>query len=104
MAKISKAYLKRLPVIYKDILAAFGRFDPTRQPGEGLAFQSLYSVLDEAYTLGEIRRACLEMEKGGAIEIRNGIFAHPTPLGEQLIHAITGASPMTIPPFVPPSD
>jgi hypothetical protein len=103
MPQITQGYLEQLAPIYKDVLAAFWRFDPTRKNGEGLAFQSLYSVLDEQYTLGEIRAACLELEKGGAVEIRNGIFAHPTELGEELITAVTGKAPITVPPFVPPT-
>lgn len=63
MAVISESYLQELAPIYKDVLAGFVRFNPARRPGEGLAFQSLYSVLDDRYTLGEIRAACLEMEK-----------------------------------------
>jgi hypothetical protein len=99
---ITSEYLDTLQQIYKDVLSAFHEFDPTRQDGDGLAFQSLYSVLAEKYTLGEIRTACLELEKGGAVQIKHEIFAHPTELGEELIEAITGKKPVTLPPFVPP--
>ena len=102
MAVITNEYLASLARIYRDILIAFPRFDPTRQAGDGLAFQSLQSVLDDKYTLGEIRSACQELAKGGAVEIQHGIFAHPTELGEQLIEALTGHQPVTLPPFVPP--
>jgi hypothetical protein len=97
-------YVDHLPKIYKDILAAFPRFDSTRKFGYGLAFGSLYSALDGKYTLGEIHLACEEMAKGGAIEIKNEIFANPTPLGEELIAAVTGGSipPKGVPPFSPP--
>lgn len=102
MAVITQDYLSTLAPIYRDVLAAFPRFDPTRQYGEGLAFQSLHSVLDEQYTLGEVRAACLELERGGAVEVRNKIFAHPTEIGEQIIEAITGKRPVSLPPFMPP--
>lgn len=104
MATITEDYLTSLAPIYRDVLSAFPKFDPTRKPGEGLAFQSLYSVLDEQYTLGEIRAACLELAKGGALEIKHKIFAHPTELGEQLIETLTGKKPMVLPPFMPPGD
>jgi hypothetical protein len=102
MAVITQDYLSTLAPIYRDVLAAFPRFDPTRQHGEGLAFQSLHSVLDEQYTLGEVRAACLELERGGAVEVRNKIFAHPTEIGEQIIEAISGKRPVSLPPFIPP--
>jgi hypothetical protein len=65
MAVITESYLKDLAPIYRDVLAAFPQFDPVRQPGEMLAFQSLYSVLEDHYTLSEIRAACKELESGG---------------------------------------
>lgn len=102
MAVITSSYLEKLAPIYRDVLGAFFGFDPTRQPGEGLAFQSLYSVLHDKYTLGEIRKACLEMAKGGAMRIEHNQFAYPTELGEELIGAITGHRPTTLPPFQPP--
>ena len=103
MPVISADYIETLAPIYKDVLAAFQTLDPTRMEGEGLAYQSLYAVLGDKYALGEVRAACLEMAKGGAVEIKNSIFAHPTPLGEQLIEAITGRKPTVLPPFLPPS-
>lgn len=102
MSNITKDYLNNVAPIYKDVLRAFRNFDPTRHSGEGLAFQSLYSVLDEQYTLGEVTSACKELENGGALEIKNGIFAHPTEMGEELIEAITGSKPVQLPPFLPP--
>jgi hypothetical protein len=101
---VTEDYVKGLPEIYRDILAAFPRFDATRKAGYGLSYQTLYSALNGKYNLGEIRMACESMAKGGAMEIKNEIFAHPTPLGEDLIAAVTGdtAPPLTVPPFNPP--
>lgn len=100
---ISDEYVERLPEIYRDMLAAFPEFNPTRKVGYGLAFQSLYSALDGKYTLGEIKMACENMAKGGVMEINHDIFACPTPLGEKLITTITGiaAPTLEVEPFPP---
>lgn len=102
---ITEEYVKRLPAIYRDILAAFPRFDATRKVGYGLSYQSLYSALNGKYQLGEIRIACERMAEGGVMEIKNDIFAHPTALGEELISEITGSSvpAPTVPLFEPPN-
>jgi hypothetical protein len=97
---VTDDYVKTLEPIYRDILAAFPRFDATRKAGHGLSYQSLYSALDGQYTLGEIRLACEKMAEGGAMEIKHEIFAQPTDLGEELIAAVTGGS--APPPAVPP--
>lgn len=101
---VTEQYIKGLPEIYRDLLAAFPRFDSTRKFGYGLSFQSLYSALDGKYTLGEIRLACEQMAKGGALEIKHEIFANPRPLGEELIAAVTAGTvpPPAVPPFYPP--
>jgi hypothetical protein len=101
---VTADYVKSLPDIYRDLLAAFPRFDPTRKVGYGLSLQSLYSALDGRYTLREIRLACESMARGGAVEIKNEIFVHPTPLGEELIAAVTRGAvpPPAVPPFKPP--
>lgn len=101
---ISEVYVKSLPPIYRDILAAFPRFDSTRKVGYGLSYQSLYSALDGKYNLSEIRMACERMAEGGVMEIKNEIFVHPTPLGEELIAAVTGGTvpEPAVPPFNPP--
>lgn len=101
---ITQQYVQSLADVYRDLLSAFPSFDTTRKVGHGLSFQSLYSAVDGKYTLGEIKTACREMEKGGVVEIRNHIFAHPTPIGEELIARVTEgqvAEPM-VPPFKPP--
>ncbi len=103
MLAITQDYLDQLAPIYHDVLAAFIEFDPARRPGDMLAFQSLASVLDDKYTLGEVRAACQELAKGGAITIEHGIFAKPTELGESLIERITGRKPASFPPFSPPA-
>lgn len=102
---ITGEYVKSLPDIYRDILAAFPRFDATRRAGYGLSYQSLYSALNGKYNLGEIRLACESMAEGGVMEIKNEIFAHPTPLGEELIAVATGGHvpARAVPPFNPPN-
>ena len=54
-----------------------------------------------SHRLEEVHRACLELAENGFFEIKNGIFAHPTELGEQLIAAITGRRPRPSEPMVP---
>lgn len=101
---ITEHYVQSLPDIYRDVLAAFPSFDTTRKVGHGLSYQSLYSALEGRYTLGEIRTACLQMEKGRVMTIKNEIFAHPTQVGEELIAKVTGGvmPEPRVPPFKPP--
>jgi hypothetical protein len=90
------AYAKNLPPIYHDILAAFPAIEPGRKAGYGLAFQTLavhFANTGRGHSLGDVQQACKELADAGFIEIKNRIFAHPTPLGEQLIAAVTGAPP-----------
>ena len=87
------AYARSLPPIYRDILAAFPEIEPGRKAGYGLAFQTLamhFANIRRGYSLGEVQEACKRLAEAGFIEIKNGIFAHPTDLGEQLIAAVTG--------------
>lgn len=99
---ITAKYVESLPEIYRDILQAFWMFNPLRRPGYGVAFQSLYSVLnDKGYTLGQIREACVQMQKNGVVEIRNDIFAHPTPAGDELIEFVNRDRPSVVPEFPP---
>ena len=101
---IDDAYVENLPGIYRDVLAAFPDFDPTRKVGYGLSYQSLYSALDGKYTLGHIKAACENMAEVALMVIRNEIFACPTPLGEELIAAITDnpVPASDVPPIDPP--
>ena len=103
---IPDKYVKSLPDIYRDILAAFPRFNATRKVGYGLAYQSLYSALDGKYLLGQIMQACQNMAEENVMEIKNEIFVCPTDLGEELIAAITGGTvppALKVPPFKPPN-
>ena len=93
---ISTEYVNSLPEIYRDMLAAFPQFNPTRMAGHGLSFQSLYSTLDGKYTLGQIVKAGENMAEGGVVEIEGKLFTYPTPLGEELITGITGIAAPTL--------
>ena len=101
---ITADYVSSLPAIYRDILAAFPQFDPTRKAGYGLSYQSLYSALNSKYNLGEIKLACEQMAEAGVMEIKHAIFVTPTPMGEELIAAVTGSSApkLGVPPFPVP--
>lgn len=99
-----EAYAAELPDIYRDILAVFPTVDPGRKMGYGLAFQTIMVALNNRYSLGQIQLACSQLANYDLIEIRNGMFAHPTPLGEAVISKISGrAVPSSeIPPLPPP--
>ena len=84
------AYARSLPPIYRDILSAFPTIEPGRKAGYGLAFQTLamhFANTGRSHGLGEVQEACKRLAESGFIEIKNGIFAHPTELGERLIAA-----------------
>ncbi len=86
-------YAERLPPVYRDIVTAFPTIEPCRKAGYGLAFQTLamhFANTRRGYSLGEVQEACERLAEHGFIEIKNGIFAHPTDLGEQLITVVTG--------------
>ena len=103
MSIVSKTYVDSLPLIYRHILAAFPKIEPARRAGEGLAYQTLFEHLRSRkrpllkkgekaeWSLGEIIEACQNMEKGGAVQIKQNIFVCPTPLGEEMITLLTGA-------------
>ena len=96
-------YAKRLPAIYRDIMAAFPEIEPGRKAGFGLAFQTLamhFANNRKGYSFGEVQDACRRLEDSGFVEIKNEIFAHPTDLGEQLIAAVTNR-PRASSPGVP---
>ena len=102
---VNKEYIRNLPQIYTDILGIFSKLEPGRKAGYGLAFQTLFAELGKYYSFGEITKACENMAEGGAVEIKNKIFVHPTELGEEIIAEMTGkkASPENVPPFLPPN-
>ena len=97
------AYAETLPAIYREILAAFPEIEPGRKAGYGRAFQTLaihFANTRHAYGLNEIQEACEQLAESGFLEIKNGIFAHPTDLREQLIAAVAGTprAPISRPP------
>lgn len=87
------AYARSLPPIYRHILAAFPEVNRGRRSGDGLAFQTLamhFANTGRGYGFNDVRESCVQLASAGFLEIRNGIFAHPTELGEQLIAAVSG--------------
>jgi hypothetical protein len=101
------AYAANLPTIYREILAAFPRVEPNRKPRFGLAYQSLWADFEQrdlGISLGELMEACEQLAGNGLVEIKRGMFVHPTEKGEQLIRAITGkeAKPSKVPVLPPP--
>jgi hypothetical protein len=86
-------FAKSLPPIYRDVMAAYPAVEPERKAGYGLAYQTLamhFANTGRSYSLGDVQEACQQLADNGFLEIKNGIFAHPTDLGEQLITALTG--------------
>lgn len=84
------SYVQSIPEVYRDILKAYPEVEPGRRPGYGLAVQTMHAHLGGKYDLGTIAEACQEMERNGVVEIRHGIFVHPTALGERIIAHLTG--------------
>lgn len=88
-----QAYVQKLPAIYREILAAFPRIEPSRKAGYGLAFQTLatdFKSRGSSFGAGEIINACNQLQQHGIVEIKHHLFVHPTGYGERLIGAITG--------------
>lgn len=101
-------YAKKLPPIYRDILAAYPEVEPGRRPGGGLAFQTLTAHFANRrieHGFADVQEACERLAEAGLIVIRNGIFAHPAELGERLIAVLTGkrASERRIPELPRPT-
>jgi hypothetical protein len=98
-----KVYASSLPDIYRDILAAYPEIEPKRKAGYGLAFQTMaahFANTKKGHGFQEVQDACMRLADNGFVEIKNGIFAHPTGLGEQLIAAVAN-QPVAPPPMVP---
>jgi hypothetical protein len=90
-----RTYVDALPPIYKEILSAFPRIEPSRRQGDGLAFQTIaadFENLHKPYSLGLIIQACMQMEQKGLVVTKNLIFVHPTAVGERLIALVAGQS------------
>jgi hypothetical protein len=99
-------YVRGLPEIYQEILAAFPRIEPTRMAGYGLALQSLASDFEDrglAFTMGHVAQAAKQLQQHGIVDLKHGMFVHPTEFGERLITSITGEhAPVVTVPVLPP--
>jgi len=102
MPEIPAEYIDQMPEIYKKIFGAFWMFNPTRKQEHGISANSIYSVVSDKYSLGEVVAACDSMAEQGVMEKKNGNFYHPTQVGEQILEAVTGKKPVEVPPFPPP--
>ncbi|MCU0706010.1 MAG: hypothetical protein MUF18_18760 [Fimbriiglobus sp.] len=100
-----KAYADELPEIYRLVLSALHAADPDRRYGEGvvptLLWQQLAGVRSE-YVRREYLRALEELEGKGFLydDDENGLWG-VTPLGEELLAAVTGkrAKNVVVPPL-----
>ena len=102
--EFEKEYLEQIPAIYRDVLIAFPRINPSRKKGDGLAISTIYANMqneNQSYSIGEIREACKNLADNKVVEIRFLMFVHPTDLGEKLIERLTGhpAAEESVPPF-----
>jgi len=104
MAVVTEQYLADLPKIYQDILDVFWMFNPNQRSDRGLASDSIYAMLRDRYTIGEVTEACDLMVSGGAFRLEKEIFCFPTELGTEMIqkrHQKSGRA--QVPAFVPPN-
>jgi len=103
------SYAAQLPEIYRQILAAFPAIEPNRKAGDGLAFQTMavhFANQSVSYRFPDVRAACEQLAAGGFLEIKNGMFAHPTELGEHLIAVVANkprAPQRSVPPLPAPT-
>ena len=83
-------YAEQLSPIYREIMAAFPRIEPTRKRGYGLAIQTIsmrFSNEGKSFGISEIQRAVEKLREGGFVEVKNGFFVHPTDIGEGLVES-----------------
>ncbi|MFW6162544.1 MAG: hypothetical protein ACODAJ_07215 [Planctomycetota bacterium] len=104
-----REYVEALPEIYREILAAFPRIDPSRKMGYGLGFQTLAAHFEEqglGFSLADVMQACRQLEEKGLVEIKHRLFVCPTERGERLISVLTGVepTPSTVPPLPTPPE
>ncbi len=98
-----KAYADQLPKLYRDILTAFGRAtEPVRRYLEGVSTDVLETQLvnqGTPYSDSEVFAALERLERSGffSIEVQDLTYAAPTPLGEDLLAAVTGKAVPKIP-------
>ena len=94
-----REYADKLPAIYRDILAAFPGVAPRRRAGEGLMEETIEQFVadhspdhrpeDVADGLGRLA------DRGFLGRDDRFVVYTPTPLGERLLHVVTGHTPVT---------
>lgn len=92
-----KAYADSLPPIYRDVLVAFGRAaSPYRHYMEGMSVDVLLTELANSkrgeHAVPEIYAALDKLEREGFFtsEVTDLAYVWPTPLGEELLEAVSG--------------
>lgn len=104
MAKVTIEYIEKLPPIYQDILDGFWMFNPNDRPEWGVAPETLFAVIHDKYSLGEVREACRQMSEGGALREDKDGFYHPTEIGREMIDIRQKQAGKTaVPQFSPPA-
>lgn len=104
-----KAYAEQLPQIYRDVLTAFQDATPGRRFGEPVALATLDKHLinqNRRYDAEETTLAVGKLVANGFLASANRFdFFQPTPLGEELIAAVTGrrAKQITVPDLPKPT-
>lgn len=105
-----KAYADQLPEIYRHVLTAFSTANPSRLAGEGLFAGTLAThVVNRGgrFQPEEITLALYQLDDAGFLttEVGGFDFYTPTPVGEELIAALTGwrAKRVTVPELPKPT-
>ena len=83
----------------------FRKSSPVGKQGTVAHFRPVHTLICEypsRYGLNEIQEACEQLAESGFLEIKNGTFAHPTDLREQLIAAVAGTPRIRSRAFPPP--
>jgi hypothetical protein len=91
-----RAYADRLPAIYRTVLSAFPRVSPKRRVGDGLSADTILEFIEEEseYRADDAGDALRRLIAGGFLTESRNILIAPTPLGEQLIVAVSGHAPV----------
>ena len=103
-----REYAAKLPQIYKDILAAFSKADPSRRQGDAVGLERLQEALPGSEfdtsrpSLRDFNEAVGNLCFEEILEETGFAGVYPTELGERLIAAVTGRkAPLKVVPPLP---